>query len=142
MIHKYVLYTRKWHFNHFFLENLSYDVQKKGSLSQETAFCRILGYFLMRNIKEESSLLTHQCCFCGMDIFVGALCHTYLLPAVRGLSASVHWLRWLRNPLEAALETAVATQRGICHPLLPLPLPSPLASQSLLFLLLSVIPIL
>lgn len=72
-------------------------------------------------------------------MFVGALCHKCLLPAGRGLCASGRWLRLLRSPLRAASGTAVVTQRGMCHPLLPLQPPSPLPSQSLLFLLWSII---
>lgn len=75
-------------------------------------------------------------------MFVGAVCHACLLLALSELSASGRWLRWLRSPLEAVSGTAVVTWRGMCHPPFPLEFLSPLPSQSLLFLLLSVIVIL
>lgn len=119
-------------------------MQKQGFLCYDlyALIYRILGYFLMRSISQEPSVLT-QCLFLWHGyVCRGAVSYTCLLPALRGLPTSGHSWRWLRSPLEAASGTAVVTPRGLCHPLLPLQSPSPLQSQSLLFLLLSLILIL
>lgn len=100
-------------------------------------------FWLLFNEKhyQEAPVLTQQCLF----LWQGYVCRGTVpyMPLTSSKGTLCLWsLRWLRSPLEAASGTVVVTQRAMCHPLLPLQFPSPLPSQSILFLLLSVLLIL